>query len=130
MKRPEIEIVQRDGRFLAYLAREIHPMALSQAARDAGYRLAFLCARLGISERHLRRVFEEGLGIGPKEWLRQERMVAARKLLREGGSIKEVAADLGFSTPKMLARDFQAFHGVTPTEFQRQEFARMGGFHG
>ncbi len=97
-------------------------------AREVGYRLTGLSDRLGVSERHFRRVFEEGLGIAPKEWLRQERMVAARMLLRQGGSVKEVAADLGFATPKMLARDFLAFHGVTPTEFQRREFARMEGF--
>lgn len=80
-----------------------------------------LCDRIEVSERHLRRVFEEGLGISPKEWLRQERMVAARALLREGSPVKEVANVLGFTTSKMFSRDFQLFHGVKPTEFQRKE---------
>jgi AraC family transcriptional regulator of adaptative response / DNA-3-methyladenine glycosylase II len=83
--------------------------------------MSSLCDRIGVSERHLRRVFEDGLGISPKEWLRQERMVAARQLLRHGSPIKEVSIDLGFSTSKMFSRDFIEFYGVRPTDFQRKE---------
>lgn len=88
--------------------------------------MAGLCDRIGVSERHLRRVFEEGIGIAPKEWLRQERMVAARALLREGSPIKEIASNLGFTTAKMFSRDFQLFHGVKPTDFQRKEINHGG----
>ncbi len=105
------------------LAREPLPLSLTQIAREGEYRMSNLADRIGVSERHLRRVFEEGLGIGPKDWLRQERMVAARSLLREGSPIKEVAIDLGFTTAKMFSRDFQTFHGVKPTDFQRKEHA-------
>lgn len=122
MKRRDVEIIQRDGRFLVLLAREPLPLSLGQIAREGEYQLASLCDRIGVSERHLRRVFEEGIGISPKDWLRQERMVAARSLLREGSPIKEVAIDLGFTTAKMFSRDFQLFHGVKPTDFQRKEF--------
>ncbi len=121
MKRRDVEILQKDGRILVLLAREPLPLSLSQIAREGEYRMSSLCDRIGVSERHLRRVFEEGLGISPKEWLRQERMVAARSLLRFGSPIKEVAIDLGFSTAKMFSRDFQTFYGVRPTDFQRKE---------
>lgn len=107
------------------MAREPLPLSLGQIARDGEYQLANLCDRVGVSERHLRRVFEEGIGISPKDWLRQERMVAARSLLREGSPIKEVAIDLGFTTAKMFSRDFQLFYGVKPTDFQRKEFTHI-----
>lgn len=107
------------------MAREPLPLSLGQIAREGEYRMANLCDRVGVSERHLRRVFEEGIGISPKDWLRQERMVAARSLLREGSPIKEVAIDLGFTTAKMFSRDFQLFHGVKPTDFQRKEFTQI-----
>jgi len=94
-----------------------------EMAREGHYRMACLCDRIGVSERHLRRVFEDGLGISAKEWLRKEPMVAARSLLREGSPIKEVAIDLGFTTAKIFSRDFQTFHGVKPTDFQRKEHA-------
>ena len=121
MKRRDVEITQRDGRFLAILAREPLPLPLSQVAREGNYRMNFLSERIGLSERHLRRVFEDGIGISPKDWMRQERMVAARSLLRSGSPIKEVAIDLGFTNSKMFSRDFQLFHGVTPTAFQKKE---------
>ena len=121
MKRRDVEIIQRDGRILVLLAREPLPLSLNQLAREVDYRMPGLCDRIGVSERHLRRVFVEGIGIAPKEWLRQERMVAARKLLRHGSPIKEVAIDLGFSNSKVFSRDFVNFHGVKPTDFQRKE---------
>lgn len=121
MKRRDVEIIQRDGRILVLLAREPLPLSLNQLAREVDYRMTGLCDRIGVSERHLRRVFVEGIGIAPKEWLRQERMVAARKLLRHGSPIKEVAIDLGFSNSKVFSRDFVTFHGVRPTDFQRKE---------
>jgi AraC-like DNA-binding protein len=121
VKRRDVEIIQRDGRILVLLAREPLPLSLSQIAREGDYQMSKLCDRIGVSERHLRRVFVEGIGIAPKEWLRQERMVAARKLLRHGSPIKEVAIDLGFSNSKVFSRDFMTFHGVKPTDFQRKE---------
>jgi AraC-like DNA-binding protein len=121
MKRRDVEIIQKDGRILVLLAREPMPLSLSQIAKKGEFQMSSLCDRIGVSERHLRRVFEEGIGISPKEWLRQERMVAARQLLRHGSPIKEVSADLGFSTSKVFSRDFMSFHGVSPTEFQRKE---------
>jgi AraC-like DNA-binding protein len=125
VKRRDVEILQRDGRILVLLAREPLPLSLSQIAREGDFRMSCLCDRIGVSERHLRRVFVEGLGIAPKEWLRQERMVAARKLLRHGSPIKEVAIDLGFSNSKVFSRDFVTFHGVKPTDFQRKESANV-----
>ena len=77
VKRRDVEIIQKDGRFLVLLARDPLPLSLSQIAREGEFRMANLCDRIGVSERHLRRVFEDGLGISPKDWLRQERMVAA-----------------------------------------------------
>jgi AraC-like DNA-binding protein len=125
VKRRDAEIRQKDGRFVVFLAREPLPLSLSQIAREGEYRMASLCDRLNVSERHLRRVFEEGIGIAPKDWLRQQRMVAARSLLREGSPIKEVAIDLGFTTAKMFSRDFQQFYGMKPTDFQRKEHAAI-----
>ncbi len=113
MKRRDVEIIQKDGRFLVLMAREPLPLSLGQIAREGEYRMSALC------------VFEDGIGISPKDWLRQERMVAARSLLREGSAIKEVASDLGFTTAKMFSRDFQLFHGVKPTEFQKKEFSHI-----
>ena len=121
MKRRDVEIAHKDGFFLALLAREPAPVHLSKVARESGFQLSAVCSRIGISERHLRRIFDNGLGINPKEWLRNERMVAARALLREGAQVKEVALTLGFTSSKVMSREFQQVHGVTPSQFQQKE---------
>lgn len=108
-----------------YYAREAFPVSLSKMARECRFNATELCNRLGVSERHIRRIFEDGLGIGPKEWLRQERMVVARNLLREGSPIKDVATQLGFANYKNLNREFLAFYGVTSSDYQRKQLAMI-----
>ncbi len=120
MKRRDVEIIHRNGQFLVICAREPLPLSLSTVVRETRYRVDGLCDQLGISERHLRRIFEEGLGLSPKDWMRRERMVAARAILREGSAIKEVAIDLGFTSHKVFSREFQQFYGMSPTDFQRK----------
>lgn len=125
MKRREVEIIQKDGHILVYFAKEVFPLTLSSLAKDSRFNATELCLRLGVSERHLRRLFEDGIGIGAKEWLRQQRMVVARNLLREGSPIKEVATQLGFANYKNLNREFLAFYGVTPSDYQKRELSLL-----
>jgi len=125
VKRREVEIIQKDGRILVYFAKEVFPLPLSSLAKETRFNATELCTKLGVSERHLRRLFEDGIGIGAKEWLRQERMVVARNLLREGSPIKEVATQLGFANYKNLNREFLAFYGVTPSDYQRKELSAL-----
>lgn len=108
-----------------HFANEVFPVSLPAVARESRFNATELCTRLGVSERHLRRLFEDGLGIGAKEWLRQERMVVARNLLREGTPIKEVATHLGFANYKNLNREFLAFYQITPSDYQRKELAML-----
>lgn len=108
-----------------HFANDVFPASLPAIARETRFNATELCNRLGVSERHLRRLFEDGLGIGAKEWLRQERMVVARNLLREGTPIKEVATQLGFANYKNLNREFLAFYNVTPSDYQRKELAML-----
>jgi AraC-like DNA-binding protein len=123
VKRREVEITQRDGRIIAYCSGDMLPTSLTKLARECRFNATELCLRLGVSERNLRRVFETGIGIGPKEWLRQERMVVARNLLLEGAPIKGVADELGFANYKNLSREFQSFYGVTASDYQRKELS-------
>lgn len=120
MKR-DVEIVVRDGCCLVVCSRGATPFSLAQVAHESGYRVDALCSRIGVSERHLRRLFLAHLGIGPKDWMREERMAASRSLLREGSSVKEIASDLGFTNSRVFSRQFSACHGVSPSDFQRNE---------
>jgi len=83
----------------------------------AGYHVDALAAQLGITSRCLQTVFERGVGIPPKHWLKDLRMVDARRLLCSDLSRAEVARLLGFPHPQHFTREFIKVYGVTPATF-------------
>lgn len=82
---------------------------------------------LGCGERYLHEVFTRDMGLGPKEWMRLERMVVARRMLAGGRTPDEVAESLGFAVQSTFRREFVEFYQVRPLEFQRE---RWGGSRG
>ncbi|MEP2777356.1 MAG: helix-turn-helix transcriptional regulator [Luteolibacter sp.] len=97
---------------------------LFRLASDCGYRIDTICERLDVSPRHFRRLFQSLLGISPKSWLKAERMVFARNLLRGGHSIKQVSEKLGYSAQKEFYREFMQYYKVAPSEFRSRESER------
>jgi transcriptional regulator GlxA family with amidase domain len=78
----------------------------SAASENPDSTLAELCGRVGISYRRMLRACIKHRGIKPTEWLRHQRLNAAREELVAGrGSVKEVAWRHGFG------RDIGRFAG-------------------
>ncbi len=94
---------------------------LARLAKEAGYRADELAARLQVSTRLLRRVFQDDLGISLKSWLVEARAVEIRRLLLGRESIAEIAASVGFSHPKEMAREFRKIHGMTPSDYRNHQ---------
>ena len=92
-----------------------------------GYRVGSVCDRLGVSEAYFREVFVRDLGLSPKEWMRWERMVVARRLLECGRPPGEVAVLLGFADRNSFRREFRSVYGVSVQGYLRQR-ARVKGF--
>jgi AraC-like DNA-binding protein len=63
---------------------------------------------------HVRRVFCRDLGLAPKEWPGQERMVRARQALAAGLPPAAVAMELGFATTAAFTREFRRIYGCRP----------------
>jgi AraC-like DNA-binding protein len=82
---------------------------------------------LGVSSRQLEREFKAVLGVNPKWWLRQQRMLNARKLLLSGLSPKEIAAELGFINANNFAEEFKLFYGIGPRQMIQEERERRFG---
>jgi len=99
-------------------------VCLQRLAIRCGYRISELCRELACCERYLHEVFSRDIGLSPKEWMRQERMVVARRMLVGGKAPEEVAKNLGFTMKQNFRREFLAFYGVPPLRFQRE---RWGG---
>jgi transcriptional regulator GlxA family with amidase domain len=79
-----------------------------------------LALHMGISPRHLTRLFNQELRQSPAEWLEQQRVFHARQLL-EGGelAIKQIAAECGFSGVDILRRAFVRQLSVTPSQYKK-----------
>ncbi len=75
-----------------------------------------VAADLGVSERHLRRVFRETVGVSPKGFARLTRFHRALRAAREGGhpSWASIAAAAGYYDQAHLIAEFRAIAGVTP----------------
>jgi AraC-like DNA-binding protein len=82
--------------------------------------------RVGLSERSLRRLFREEIGLSP--W-RYARIVRLRRAIARAGAQpwSAIAAELGFSDASHLAAEFRAFVGVAPTEFLRAACSPLCG---
>ena len=78
-----------------------------------------------LSRFHLNRVFCQATGIPPYAYLRQVRIRQAKKLLAEGQSIANVAAQSGFTDQSHLTRWFKRLCGFTPGEYSNSvQYAR------
>jgi AraC-like DNA-binding protein len=74
----------------------------------------------GVSRVHLTRAFMQAFGQPPHSHLNSVRLRAAKRLLAQGQSIAETAADAGFADQSHLTRRFKASFGVTPGAWRRQ----------
>jgi len=75
-----------------------------------------VAAELGVSERHLRRVFRETVGVSPKGYARIARFQRALGAAREDGRAgwASIAAAAGYYDQAHLIAEFRAIAGVTP----------------
>lgn len=93
---------------------------MSKAAAD-GDSLESLSDRLGVSSRHLRRLFNEHLGASPKSIIQTERFAIARQLLVETRlPISQVAMASGFGSIRRFNDAIKKAFGCTPGDFRKK----------
>ncbi len=82
--------------------------------------LGALAARLGVGERHLRRLFGEHLGASPVAIARTRRLHFARRLLDDTSlRMSDVALAAGYSSVRRFNEAMRAAFGVPPTKLRR-----------
>jgi AraC-like DNA-binding protein len=88
--------------------------------------VAELAVAANLSQAQLFRRFRQRMGTTPLDWLRHERVNAAkRRLVVTEEQIGKIAAKCGYPDPFHFARDFKNLAGVTPSEFRRQGQSAM-----
>ncbi len=85
-----------------------------------GLTISGLADKLGMGERHLRRLFKEHLGTTPNTMLQTRRLTLARQLLAESSlPISRLAFVAGFGSIRRFNDAFRKEFGTTPTEFRK-----------
>ncbi len=82
-------------------------------------RVETLAESVFLDESYFGRMFRARMGMSPKAYIRQQRMAAAKTMLRTTDrQIQTVAAAVGYSDPLYFSRVFQQAEGISPTAFR------------
>ena len=85
-----------------------------------GLGVARLAQRLGVSDRHLRRIFEAALGVSPLQYLQTRRLLLAKQLLTDTRlPVTQVALSSGFGSVRRFNAAFAAHYGLNPSQLRR-----------
>ncbi|MES2976834.1 MAG: AlkA N-terminal domain-containing protein [Pseudomonadota bacterium] len=106
------------------LARQAAALLDSADVSPAGNEaksLQALALRLGVSERHVRRIFEASFGVSPLQYLQTRRLLTAKQLLADTNlPVTQVALMSGFGSVRRFNAAFAAHYRLNPGEMRRQ----------
>lgn len=111
--------LQDASAILAWQAAKLidSPEAWGEATPSVGN----LAARLGVSDRHLRRIFEANLGVSPLQYLQTRRLLCAKQLLCDTSlAVTQVAALSGFASLRRFNAAFEQHYRLAPSQLRRQ----------
>jgi len=84
-------------------------------------RVADIADRLGVTDRHLRRIFEEHFGVSPVDYLQTQRLLLAKRLLTDTPmSVTDVAGAAGFGSLRRLNASMKERYDLSPSALRVQ----------
>ena len=79
-----------------------------------------LALKLGISDRHLRRIFEAQFGVSPLQYLQTRKLLTAKQLLADTQlPVAHIALMSGFASVRRFNAAFAAHYKLNPTQQRR-----------
>lgn len=79
-----------------------------------------ISARLGITERHLRRLLNEHLGVSPSQYVQTRRLLFAKQLLTDTDlAVADVALMSGFGSVRRFNTAIKQAYRLTPTDIRK-----------
>ena len=97
-----------------------------EAWGDPGPSVDGLAQRLGVSDRHVRRLFEAQFGVSPVQYLQTRRLLAAKQLLADTDlPISQIARISGFASVRRFNAAFVEHYGLNPTGLRRDGGGRQ-----
>ena len=94
-------------RLMEWMRAHLHrPLSLSEIEAQATY-----------GRRSIQAGFQQEVGCGPMQWLRQQRLETARQQLLQAGAgtgVTQIAQACGYLNPSSFSRDFRQRFGIAP----------------
>ncbi|WP_252091581.1 AlkA N-terminal domain-containing protein [Pseudomonas sp. MWU13-3659] len=115
------------SRILALQAARLmdEPDAL-QGVTGTGSMVA-IANHLGVSDRHLRRIFEAHFGVSPLQYLQTRRLLAAKQLIADTQlPMTQVALSSGFGSVRRFNDAFSHHYGLNPSALRRAKASPDG----
>jgi AraC family transcriptional regulator of adaptative response / DNA-3-methyladenine glycosylase II len=113
---PGLASVDANRRLAHGAAHLINDGSLQDSSLDA------LAARLGVSDRHLRRVFQTEFGVAPIAYAQTQRLLLAKGLLTDTAlSVLEIAMASGFGSLRRFNDLFTKRYRMTPSDLRRSQ---------
>ncbi|MBD2771969.1 AraC family transcriptional regulator [Iningainema tapete] len=81
--------------------------------------LLTIATTVGMSQYHFCRVFKKATGLTPWQYVVQQRIAAAKRLLAQPLSIAEISLRLGFANQNQFATFFRKHTGVPPRQYRQ-----------
>ena len=104
---------------------------VAQAARTIdrypadGWTLGSLAQAAGLSRYHFLRTFDRIIGVTPHQYVLRARLRdAARRLVREPGSVLDIALDCGFGDASNFNRAFRREFGMSPARYRQRRLRK------
>ncbi len=114
--------MQDASSILAYQAARLLETSQGWCTKTPG--VAALAQRLGISDRHLRRIFEAQFGVSPLRYLQTRRLLCAKQLLTDTRlPVAQVARMSGFASVRRFNAAFTEHYDLQPTQLRRDQSA-------
>jgi len=117
--RPELAPAYNEFRQGDLLIRQIlegldhlayRPGAMKQLAED-----------LGVSSRHMQRIFQDHLGISPSQYIKSKRLLMAKTFLMDTSlPVSEIAYLSGFGSLSAFNRTWKAAYGLPPSRLRKK----------
>lgn len=86
---------------------------------DRNIKLKNLAQLLDMSQFYFSRLFKQSIGLAPYQYLIQQRVERAKKLLKQTDrSIVDIALDCGFNSHSHLSKQFRQLTGMTPKAYR------------
>jgi AraC family transcriptional regulator len=113
-----VQLQRYQGGLPTYQLNQVLDYVDATLAEDI--KLADLAKLLGMSPFHFGRMFKQSIGISPHQYVIQQRVERAKRLLKQTDqAIIDIALECGFNSHSHLSKQFRQVTGVTPKEFRR-----------